>query len=361
MFRPPISSTYATWRASDIFQQTSATVTLLGWMCIICSYGQSFNNETPPRTCISGFGLRAVATSRSSNPTKAQTGSAFGYMAPEVFSTNARPSKKADMYASGMVASEVIVGARPFGKPKLMELPLLAVYWVFKPTRPKDSVAPRNMEILQTIPEQTLSTTSHGRAALEHSVCVVRTSTVPTQIRQSGLVNQPVEPEASSRLENSSRSAADQARYLFSDNTPSQIICSVSESPRVDVNKQLLLHVYQLTRGRGGRYIPPSGEWGTQNPPGPMPHHLEPPRPAFLLAASLMTFDQLTNYYYISTSKQISFVCVPKAYRGAMFNVFTMLQCINIISAFPASTDSPVNIDHFFQGSAPVQFLRRPV
>ena len=71
---------------------------------------------------------------------RADAGDTFGYMAPELFSRGAKPSKEADMYAFGMVVYEVITGARPFRQCWPLELPLLITRGV-RPNRPEDPVA----------------------------------------------------------------------------------------------------------------------------------------------------------------------------------------------------------------------------
>ena len=58
-------------------------------------------------------------------------------MVPELFSTDAEPSKEVDMYAFGMVVYEVITGARPYGKFKLTEIPVLTVQGM-RPSKPDD-------------------------------------------------------------------------------------------------------------------------------------------------------------------------------------------------------------------------------
>lgn len=61
-------------------------------------------------------------------------------MAPELFSASAKPSKEADMYAFGMLVYEVVTGARPFGKRRVVEL-LLPTIEGTRPNRPEDPIA----------------------------------------------------------------------------------------------------------------------------------------------------------------------------------------------------------------------------
>jgi serine/threonine protein kinase len=97
------------------------------------------NNETPPRACITDFGLSAVVPSKTFGPTKPNGGGTFGYMAPELISEGAEPSREADMYAFGMVVYEVVTGTRPFGHRNHVELPVLTLQGS-RPYRPEDLV-----------------------------------------------------------------------------------------------------------------------------------------------------------------------------------------------------------------------------
>ena len=97
------------------------------------------NNETPPRACIADFGLCTIASSKSFDPSRADAGGTFDYMAPELFSEGARASKQADMYAFGMVIYEVITGTPPFGRRKVGVPALILRGW--RPPRPEDPVA----------------------------------------------------------------------------------------------------------------------------------------------------------------------------------------------------------------------------
>ena len=98
------------------------------------------SNEAPPRACIADFGLCSIAPSGSFGPTRTAAGGTFGYMAPELFSEGARASKKADMYAFGMLVYEVITGSHPFEHHRVVALPALTMQGS-RPPRPEDPVA----------------------------------------------------------------------------------------------------------------------------------------------------------------------------------------------------------------------------
>ena len=99
------------------------------------------NNEVPPRACIADFGFSAIAPSTSSDTESIKdAGGTFGYMAPELFQQNAKPSEEADIYAFGMVVYEVVTGTRPFRRYKVVELPLLTTQGL-RPIKPEDPVA----------------------------------------------------------------------------------------------------------------------------------------------------------------------------------------------------------------------------
>jgi serine/threonine protein kinase len=127
-------------------------------------------------------------------------------MAPELFSEDAKPSIKADMYAFGMVVYEVITGARPYGQRKLMEIPVLTVQGL-RPSRPEDPMptgfGQGTWEFAERCWNENQTQRPSARAALGHFTRVAETSTVvdpgPT-IR----IHEPA-AEPPSRLENSSR------------------------------------------------------------------------------------------------------------------------------------------------------------
>ena len=162
------------------------------------------NNETPPRACISDFGLCAFVPSGSFDPSSVEAGGTFGYMAPELFSTNAEPSKQADMYAFGMVIYEVITGARPYGKRKLVELRLLTTQGL-RPCKPEDPMpigfGQGTWEFAERCWEENRTKRPSAREALDHFERVARTSTV---VGPGLTIREPV-GEVPPRPENSSR------------------------------------------------------------------------------------------------------------------------------------------------------------
>ena len=126
-------------------------------------------------------------------------------MAPELFSTDAEPSKEVDMYAFGVVVYEVITGARPYGERKLMEIPVLTVRGV-RPSKPEDPMpagfGQGTWEFAGRCWDEDQTQRPSARAALKHFERVARTSTVV----EAGLAIQIREPVdgAASRLEDSS-------------------------------------------------------------------------------------------------------------------------------------------------------------
>ena len=127
-------------------------------------------------------------------------------MAPELFSTDAEPSKEVDMYAFGMVVYEVITGARPYGKRKLMEIPVLTVRGL-RPSKPDDPIpagfGQGTWEFAERCWDEDQTERPSARAALKHFERVAKTSTIV----EAGLAIQIREPAggAASRLEGSSR------------------------------------------------------------------------------------------------------------------------------------------------------------
>ena len=114
-------------------------------------------------------------------------GGTFGYMAPELFSEIARPSKEVDMYAFGMVVYEVITGTRPFGRRRMAELPLLTARGI-RPGRPEDPVAIEfgqgRWEFAEQCWDENPERRPTAREALEHFERVAKTSIVvdPTPV-----------------------------------------------------------------------------------------------------------------------------------------------------------------------------------
>ena len=140
------------------------------------------NNETPPRACISDFGLCTIAPSMTFNPTTYRTGpgGTLGYIAPELFSEGSMPSKEADMYAFGSVIYEVITGARPFGQHRIHELLLLTTSGV-RPNRPVNPVAvgfgQGTWEFAEECWDESWERRPTAREASEHFERVAKTST----------------------------------------------------------------------------------------------------------------------------------------------------------------------------------------
>ena len=167
------------------------------------------NNETPPRACISDFGLCTVVPSVSFDPTtrRADAGGTLGYMAPELFAEGVKPSKEADMYAFGMVVYEVVTRARPFGRRRALEIPVLATGGI-RPNRPEDPMAvgfgQGTWELAEKCWDGNWEQRPKACEALEHFRGVARTSTVvdpgPT------IPGNVAAGEVSSRLDSSSKS-----------------------------------------------------------------------------------------------------------------------------------------------------------
>ena len=141
------------------------------------------NNEAPPRACISDFGLSAVVLSISFGPTtsRAGAGGTLGYIAPELFSEGAEASKEADIYAFGMVVYEVITGTRPFGRRRVIELPLHTARGG-RPIRPEDPEAvgfgQGTWEFTERCWDGSQERRPTAREALEHFERVAKTSMV---------------------------------------------------------------------------------------------------------------------------------------------------------------------------------------
>ena len=182
------------------------------------------NNEKTPRACIADFGLCALTPTASFDPTKAGGGGTFGYMAPELFSKDARVSKEADMYAFGMVVYEVITGTLPFGHRKVVEIPMLTLSGS-RPPRPEDPIAigfgQGTWEFVERCWDQNPKQRPTAREAQEHFERIARTSTVvgpgPTIP-----VHEPVSPG----LGRSSRDLCerdDSTQRLHSDSAPAKI------------------------------------------------------------------------------------------------------------------------------------------
>ena len=114
------------------------------------------------------------------NPTtsRAGVGGTFGYMAPELFFEGAFLSKRADMYAFGMVIYEVITGTLPLRRHKVPDLQFTTV----KPDKPEDPVAigfgQGTWEFAERCWDENPERRPTAREALEHFEGVAKTSTV---------------------------------------------------------------------------------------------------------------------------------------------------------------------------------------
>ena len=106
---------------------------------LLLQFNILISNVTPPRACIAGFRLCAIAPSKSFSP-GGEAGGNFDYRAPELFSEGAKASKQADMYAFGTVVFAVITGTKPFGSRRIVEVPALILRGR-RPPRPEDPVA----------------------------------------------------------------------------------------------------------------------------------------------------------------------------------------------------------------------------
>ena len=137
------------------------------------------NNETPARACISDFGLCAIAPDVYFGPTAPDVGGTFGYMAPELFSEGAKPSKEVDIYTFGILVYEVVTGARAF-EPRRAEELLPPIPMSIRPHRPEDPVAigfgQGTWEFAEKCWNGNREKRPTAREALEHFKRVVRTS-----------------------------------------------------------------------------------------------------------------------------------------------------------------------------------------
>ena len=139
------------------------------------------NNEAPPRACIADFGFSVMAPGMSSHPDMPKVaGGTFGYMAPELFRKSAEPSKEADIYAFAMVVYGVVTGTRPFGRYKMVELPVLTTQGL-RPTKPEDPVVvgfgSGTWEFIEKCWDQSCEERPTAGAAVEHFERVAATST----------------------------------------------------------------------------------------------------------------------------------------------------------------------------------------
>ena len=163
-------------------------------------------NETPPRACISDFGLCAIVATTSFGTTRVDAGGTPGHMAPELISSGAKTSKEADMYAFGMVVYEVIAGTHPYRLRKVWEIPILTIQGS-RPSRPEAPVpagfGQGTWEFAERCWDENPTQRPSARAALEHFERVARISTV-VDPGLSIRVQEPVDGP-SSRTEGSSR------------------------------------------------------------------------------------------------------------------------------------------------------------
>lgn len=132
-------------------------------------------------------------------------GGTFGYMAPELFEKDAKPSKEADIYSFGIVAYEVITGTRPFAQYGMGEL-LLRVPQGLRPARPDGPVpigfGQGTWEFAERCWDGNPAQRPSAKAVLEHLKRVVVTSTLvepgPGIPIHGPVSNAPSRPENSS-------------------------------------------------------------------------------------------------------------------------------------------------------------------
>jgi hypothetical protein len=102
-------------------------------------------------------------------------------MAPELLPKGAKPSKEADMYAFGITVYEVITGARPFGRHRAEELPILTARGI-RPNKPEDPMAigfgGGTWEFAERCWDGNWEHRPTAKEALEHFKRVAKTSTV---------------------------------------------------------------------------------------------------------------------------------------------------------------------------------------
>lgn len=112
--------------------------------------------------------------------TPKDAGGTFGYMAPELFRKDSKPSQEADIYAFGMVVYEVVTGTRPFRQYKMVELPVLTTQGL-RPTKPEDSVVvgfgPGTWEFIEKCWDQRCEGRPTAGEAVEHFERIAVTST----------------------------------------------------------------------------------------------------------------------------------------------------------------------------------------
>ena len=103
-------------------------------------------NETPPRACLTDFGLSTFNPGVQGRMTTVTAGGTLIFMAPELLcpakfdKSSSRPTQPADIYALGMVIYEVLTGYQPFYKQNWGEHEV--VYHVMigvRPTKPADA------------------------------------------------------------------------------------------------------------------------------------------------------------------------------------------------------------------------------
>ena len=131
-------------------------------------------------------------------------GGTIEYMAPELFSEGAMPSKEADVYAFGIVIYEVVTGARPFGKRRIQELLMLIIRGV-RPDKPEDPVAvgfgQGTWEFAERCWDENPERRPTAKEALEHFGRVAQTSTivdpVPTTRGDEVVGGAPSKPDSS--------------------------------------------------------------------------------------------------------------------------------------------------------------------
>ena len=134
-------------------------------------------NGTPPRACISDFGLSAIVGTTEANV----AGGTISFMAPELYSDGAKVSKEADMCAFGIVVYEVIAGVQHYRLRKVWEIPLLTIQGS-RPPKPQAPVpagfGQGTWEFAERCWDKNPTRRPSARAALDHFERIARFSTV---------------------------------------------------------------------------------------------------------------------------------------------------------------------------------------
>ena len=103
-------------------------------------------NDTPPRACLTDFGLSTFTLGAQGEISTTTAGGTSMFMAPELLcpgkfnKASSRPTQPADIYAFGMVTYEVLTGLPPFHEKKWGEAEFVYnVVTGVRPTKPANA------------------------------------------------------------------------------------------------------------------------------------------------------------------------------------------------------------------------------